>query len=282
MAVDLKAARDFVYQNGSLWERALFAHLFQGGSVERVYDCIRPYKNPDNGFGHGFEPDARCPDSNPIALEFLLSMMTTFGIPAGNLLDGTAAWVESVQNEDGTLRNPPSLFDYPLAPWWAGDGGQTIPDSIVGNLGTLECETEKLTEITMKWADQHLTEKEIDSIDWLFMMYHPYDFYLGISSSRHPDYQKRSDITAVKLRALIEIAKPEQYYHVLRFIPGEVWNDYVRLPYATLTRILDHLENAQQSDGSWHDEHSLPYWYPYTTILVLNGLKHNRRDIGTL
>ncbi len=273
MAVDLKAARDFVYQNGSLWERALFAHLFQGGSVERVYDCIRPYKNPDNGFGHGFEPDARCPDSNPIALEFLLSMMTTFGIPAGNLLDGTAAWVESVQNEDGTLRNPASLFDYPLAPWWAGWGGQTAPDSIVGNLGSYGLGSPTLRARTAAWADTHLTETHIAQNDWLFMAYHGFDYYFGIVT----DHPERDQAVAANIRQCAASAKPEQYYQIFRYVPNPDWNDSIHIPDGVMNRMLDHLETAQQPDGSWHDEHVLPQWYPYTTILVLYGLlKHGR------
>ena len=36
MAVDLGKARNFVYRNGTLLERALFAWLFEGGSLERL------------------------------------------------------------------------------------------------------------------------------------------------------------------------------------------------------------------------------------------------------
>ena len=71
MAVNMEKARDFVYQNGTLFERAMFDYLFDGGSVERVQQILLCYKNPDNGFGHGFEHDLKAPQSNPLALEYL-------------------------------------------------------------------------------------------------------------------------------------------------------------------------------------------------------------------
>jgi hypothetical protein len=43
--VDFKNARDFVYANGQLWERALFAYCFQDGSLAHLHDSLRAYRN---------------------------------------------------------------------------------------------------------------------------------------------------------------------------------------------------------------------------------------------
>src|SRR3954469_22319867 len=94
MAINLKNARDFVYASGTLWERALFAYLFQGGSLDRLHQCLLNYKNPDGGYGHALEHDFRCPDSHPLALEFLLNVLYQANVPAGSLLEGTTAWLE--------------------------------------------------------------------------------------------------------------------------------------------------------------------------------------------
>ena len=40
MAFDLDKARDYVYRNGTLFERALFAWLFDGGCLERLWQII--------------------------------------------------------------------------------------------------------------------------------------------------------------------------------------------------------------------------------------------------
>src|SRR5215213_7771014 len=179
MAIDLKRARDFVYANGVMWERALFAYLFQGGSLERLHQCLLCYKNPDHGWGHALEHDLRCPESNPLALEFLLAILTQLDIPVGNLLDGTPQWLEGQREPDGSLKNPPETLDYPHAPWWNG-GGQTIPDSIVGNLTTLGCASDSLGQTTAQWVQHNLSPEKIRANDWLFMTYHAYDYFLPI------------------------------------------------------------------------------------------------------
>ena len=152
MPVDFAKARDFVYRTGTLLERALFAWLFDDGSLERLHQIIRCYKNHDNGFGHGLEHDLKAPESNPLALEYLLGVMKHTDMPAGSVLDGTADWVESQMNADGSLRNPPTTRDYPLEWWWQDQGGQTMPDSIVGNLIRFDRATPSLVEKTKRWA----------------------------------------------------------------------------------------------------------------------------------
>ena len=86
MAFDLKKARQFVYRHGTLLERALYSWLFDGGSLQRLHQIILCYKNPDNGFGHGLEHDIKAPQSNPLALEYLLGVMKHAGVPAGSVL----------------------------------------------------------------------------------------------------------------------------------------------------------------------------------------------------
>ncbi|MFN8531084.1 MAG: hypothetical protein U0670_20975 [Anaerolineae bacterium] len=284
MAINLKAARDYVYEHGRLWEQALFAHLFQGGSEAWLEQCLLCYKNPDGGFGHGLEPDISCPDSHPAALEFLLATMVTFGIGMKwtRLLDGTVEWVAANQNPDGSLKNPASLRDYPAAPWWNEWGGQTAPDSIVGNLARWNFDINSLKPATMAWVENNLTEQQIQGTEWLFMAYHAYDYYMGMSESLHPAYKLRSALTKQTISHLIETTKPEQYGDVFRFIPDSAWNSSIRISDARWHHILDTLENAQQPDGSWHDQHELSQWYSYSTIRILYGLKSHGHDIGTL
>lgn len=60
-----EAARGFVYKEARLLERRLFATLFEGAPASGVVDALRAYQNDDGGFGHGLEPDKRCPASLP-------------------------------------------------------------------------------------------------------------------------------------------------------------------------------------------------------------------------
>ena len=177
--VSIDQARNFVYQNGALWERALFAYLFDGGSLDHLHRCLLAYKNEDGGFAHGLEHDIKCPDSHPLALEFLLSVHRDTGIPMGNLLDGTVQWLENNRNEDGSLKNPDTLLQYPHAPWWS-QGGQTAPDAITGHLIKLGLSTPSLEASTAKWVEENLTVEKIKSNEWLFMAYHAHDYFMNI------------------------------------------------------------------------------------------------------
>lgn len=73
------AGRAFLEREGRLIERRLAAALFDGGPVGAVVDTLRGYRNADGGFGHGLEPDKRCPDSLPIDVEGALEILIVAG-----------------------------------------------------------------------------------------------------------------------------------------------------------------------------------------------------------
>ncbi len=274
MVVNLDKARDFVYRNGTLFERALFDWCFNIGSVERVQQIIRCYKNPDDGYGHGFEHDLLAPQSNPLALEYLLTVLKYTGLPVGTLLDGVSDWVESQLLADGYLKNPSETRNYPLAPWWQEDGGQSQSDAIVGNLIHFGKAHPTLIVKTKNWAKLHLTPDKIRANEWLFMAYHAVDFCFAVADD--PEFDDHRQATIDNVIACAEIAPENQYYSLLPFVVpsspiAEVFPDTV------LNRYLDYLETAQQDDGSWLDQHNLPQWYPGITINVLLGLRRHGR-----
>ena len=55
----LGRAREFIWRNGRLLDRHLFACLFDGGQREPVLAALRAYQNADGGFGNALEPDKR-------------------------------------------------------------------------------------------------------------------------------------------------------------------------------------------------------------------------------
>lgn len=274
MAVNLDKARDFVYRNGTLFERALFAWLFENGSAERVRQITLCYKNPDNGFGHGFEHDLLAPQSNPLALEYLLTVLKYTTLPIGTLLDGVSDWVESQMQDDGFLKNPPQTRDYPLAPWWQEDGGQTHPDSIVGNLIHFGKAKPALIDKTKAWAKVHLTPDKIRANEWLFMAYHGIDFCFAVEDD--PEFEEARQAVFDNVITCANNAPEDQYYSLLPFVKPESPVGKV-FPKNILNRYLDYLESAQQDDGSWVDQHGLPQWYPSVTMNVLLGLRRHGR-----
>lgn len=275
MTIDLEKARDFVYRQGTLLERALFAWLFEGGSEARVRQVILCYKNPDNGFGHGFEHDLKAPQSNPLALEYLLSVMKYSRLPPGAVLDGVSDWVEGQMDEDGSLKNPPETRAYPLAPWWQKQGGQTMPDSIVGNLIHFGCAEPSLIEKTSTWAQARHSPDSILENEWLFMAYRAVDFFFAISD--FPALDQHRQATVDNVIACAERAPENQYDSLFPFAPTPDSPIAKAMPPGLLARFLDVLENAQQPEGHWADQHNLRQWWPMTTINVLLALRRYGR-----
>lgn len=269
----LDRARDFVYRHGAPWERALFGHLFDGRPVEEPLRFLSAYKNPDGGFGHGLEHDLKAPDSHVPALEFLLFIHRNTGLPVARLLDGTVAWLERRRHDDGSFRDPDTLRDHPIAPWWREWGGQPAPDAVTGLLTRLDLASAELTASTRRWVEANLTLDAIREIDWLFMAYHPVDYFMNTRD--FPDLERYQEATIAQVIALAEAAPEAQAPALLPFLAYPKLAE--RVPAALIERALDLLVDGQQEDGSWRDEHGLSQWYPFTTIGNLVFLRRHGR-----
>ena len=104
--------------------------LFDGDDPSGVVDAVRAYRNADGGFGHGVEPDKRCPASLPIdverALDILLAVRRGGGVEdSGNLavdelVRGACDWLASDAAQDGAVSLAfPIIEYYPRAAHWS-------------------------------------------------------------------------------------------------------------------------------------------------------------------
>lgn len=274
MTVNFKAARDFVYQNGTLWERSLFAYLFQNGDVSRLHHHLKGYQNTDGGYGNAMEHDIRCPNSHPLALEYLLGVLDQYRIPLGDLLDNVPEWLEGHQNEDGSLMNPPEVLEYPHAGWWAV-GGQYIPASTVGLLMKFGKATPLLRERTARWVAKNLALDQIKTTEWLFMTYHAYDYYQNVDDA--PDLEACRQAVVDTILDLAYKAPDDQTYSLFRFAPTP---DSVVARAAKpgfIEAKLDYLQSTQGDDGGWRDQHGLTQWYSMVTMSNLHALRNYGR-----
>lgn len=122
MPADLAAARDFVRREARPVEQRVFAALFEGASPHGVVRGLEAYRNDDGGFGHGLEPDKRCPESQPVDVAFALELLALAGAPAAAVADGVCAFLASVADDRGAVPLAfRSVLDYPHADHWAGD-----------------------------------------------------------------------------------------------------------------------------------------------------------------
>jgi len=275
--VSIENARCYMFAHGNLWERALWDYLFDNGPIDRVYQCLSPYKNSDSGWGHGLEHDIKAPHSNPLMLEFLLTVLRDTGLPPGNLLDGTPEWLESIQQPDGYLANPPEVVNYPRAQWW--QEGQDIPASITGNLISHGVCPSQVRERTKKWAIQNLDIDSISNNNWLFMAYHPFDYFFNEDDYPGLDDHRSATLENIYLTAQAHEKQGEmnKLFPFFHFTNGPESSTVINAPAGLVERILDHLEESQREDGGWDDEHGLPYWQPYFSTIILLALKRFER-----
>jgi len=99
----ITAARAFLDREGRLVERRLAAVLFDGADPAGVADAVRAYRNADGGFGHGLEPDKRCPASLPIDVECAVDILWVAGADADDLVLPACDWLDSVAAPDGAV-----------------------------------------------------------------------------------------------------------------------------------------------------------------------------------
>jgi hypothetical protein len=116
------AGREFILRQGRLLERRLFATCFDGAPGEGVVDVLRGYGNDDGGFGHGLEPDKRCPASLPIDVEVALQTMTAAQTVDLPLVNGACEYLARVA-ADADCRGAvplafPAIEAYPRAAHW--------------------------------------------------------------------------------------------------------------------------------------------------------------------
>jgi hypothetical protein len=124
----LSAGRAFIDREGRLIERRLAAAIFDGADASGAMDAVLAYRNPDGGFGHGLEPDKRCPASLALDVETALDVMLTAQSAAGDRLRSTSGldveavaraacdWLGSVATADGAVSLlSPVIEAYPRA-----------------------------------------------------------------------------------------------------------------------------------------------------------------------
>jgi hypothetical protein len=128
VAADIKArGRAFLEREGRLVERRLAAVLYDGADPSGVVDAVRAYRNPDGGFGHGLEPDKRCPASLPIDVESALGILLVAGEGSAGppsdtdgLVRGACDWLASIAAPNGAVPlSFPVIERYPRAEHWS-------------------------------------------------------------------------------------------------------------------------------------------------------------------
>ncbi|MGH8792331.1 MAG: hypothetical protein ACRDXX_06775 [Stackebrandtia sp.] len=133
MTVNTQAARTFIRTQARIVEKRLAEFHLDGveDAATAAIAGLEAYRNADSGFGHGFEPDALAPDSQPLAVDSAFDILddvasrTPLSSTRERAADAARAampYLDSVSAADGGLSIVlPSVAEHPRADHW-GDG----------------------------------------------------------------------------------------------------------------------------------------------------------------
>lgn len=278
------AARAFVEREGRLLERRLAEVCFDGASPDGVVDALCGYRNGDGGFGHGLEPDKRCPASLPIDVEFALQTLVAAGGDDDALVSRACAYLHGTAATVGAGGALPLAFPvieaYPRASHWTDwtyQPGLNPTAGLVGLLLALGAQHPWMGEAA-GWCWRALEAEEL-----------PEDAH-ALSEAMvflawEPD-RERARRAALRVR---ESLRDSELFHAdpdaegyglspLAFAPTAESPWRTLFEEETIQAHLDRLERDQQADGGWPvtweppSQASLLDWRGIVTVGALRTL----------
>ena len=251
------AGREFILREGRLLERRLFAACFEGAAAAGVVDALRGYRNDDGGFGHGLEPDIRCPASLPIDVEVALQGLVTAGTTDRPLVQGACDYLAKVAADADQAGAVPPAFPviegYPRAAhWteWTYEPGLNPTAGLAGLLHQLRADHPWLAEATLWCWDQLGGSGLPDDAHALREI---------LVFLEHVPDRDRAETAAARVRDQLASAShfradPEDQGYGLSPLSvapqaGSRWRDL--FPREVIEAHLDRLQRDQQPDGGW-------------------------------
>lgn len=240
------AARDFVRRDARLVERRLFATLFEGADPAGVVDALRGYQNADGGFGHGLEPDKRCPDSLGLDVETAFDVLLAAGARDEEMIRRAADWLQATGTPAVSLASP-AIEGYPRAEHmteWTYQPGLNPTAGLVGRLYALGVE-HPWRDQAAAWCGDALAKGFPDDAHAM----HESMVYLEHTSE--PDVAKVKEWLPKLAHYRADAADPEYGVTPLHFAPtpDSFWRQL--FDDKQIEGHLDRLVADQQEDGGW-------------------------------
>jgi len=287
----LDTAQDFIWNSARLVDRLRFEHLFSGGAAERVVAALRPYQNPDGGFGNALEPDFRGPISQPTTADHALRILSELDRPDRTLVDPLFDWLPSVTTEEGGVPMVlPSVARYPRAPWWNPPEevrASLLPTSgLAGFLHHHRIEHPWLGPATeFCWRALDAVPDRLAAGGWLVQV--GYDVRCAVVFLDSVPDRDRAEAVAARLGpALIDAGvialDPAATHEVMLPLDVAASPDSITRRWfddATIQAHLDAMAEGQQPDGGWTVNWEIwnpvtePEWRGHQTVERLKTLR---------
>jgi hypothetical protein len=285
-APDLNLAAQFLAGHARVLEQRRFDRLFGNGEARPVMDAVAAYRNPDGGFGHGLEPDCRCPASQPAAAELAFRILDEADAWDSALVGGACDWLQqNAATGAGATFVEASVGGWPHAPWWVPEDGR--PASLIATgliTGTLHSRG-----VTHPWLDR-ATEVMWTRIDELSSP-SAYEMrgvlkFLDCVPDRERARRAFERVGPMLLECKLVTLDPAEAGEVhtpLDFAPGPQSLARQLFDADTIAAHLDHLSAGQGTDGGWTfnwlewSPAAALDWRGFMTIEALSVLRSNDR-----
>jgi hypothetical protein len=280
----IDSAESFLWLNARLLERLRFDHLFRSGDARRVVEALRPYQNPDGGFGHGLEPDLRGPDSQPIPVDVALFVIHEAGERDSDMMPGILDFLTVITGPDGGVPFVlPTAVRSPRGPWWQPSPGNP---SALNPTGALAASLYRLG-VHHPWIDG-ATQFCWDQIEGLTET-SPYEMRAMLAFLEEVPDRARADAAWDRIGPMmlphiaLEPGAQGDVHPPLAFAPRP--DSLARRLFSDdlIDAHLDALEAAQQPDGGWGfgfeswTPITTPEWRGWVTVESLITLRDNGR-----
>ncbi|WP_306207179.1 hypothetical protein [Actinoplanes sp. RD1] len=250
MTADFDAAERFLTTEARLLERRLFATLFRGASPAGVVAALRAHRNEDGGFGHGLEPDTRCPASLPIYTEIALQSLAAAGAPDPELLGSACDHLARIAAPGGAVPLAfPVIERYPRAEhWteWTYEPGVNPTAGLAGLLHQLGFDHPWRTAAT-EWCWRAEVPDEVHALAEMFV------FLAHVPDRPRAEQAAPALLERLRAHSMFQARPTPGEYGLtpLHIAPaaGSPWRGL--FPAADLEAHLDHLAAAQEKDGGW-------------------------------
>ncbi len=264
---DLQAAETFIWLTARLIDRHRYAYLFKGGDAGQVLAALRPYQNPDGGFGNGFEPDLRAPISQPLPVWSALEMLDEIDGFDDPMVSRACDYLAAITTADGGVPFVlPSARAYPRAPWWEAEDDP--PGSLLPTAG--------LAALLYKHRVNHPWLLRASEFCWhrieALEATNPYEMRMILPFLEHAPDRARADQAFARIAPKIfdqelvalDPRAPGEVHTPLNFAPRP--DSLARQLFAdeVIESHLNALVDAQGDDGGW--SFNWQAWNPATTL----------------
>jgi hypothetical protein len=292
MNIDIQAAVSFMATHGRILDRRRLQLLLGEGDADGVLAAVDAYRNPDGGYGWGFEPDLRAGESQPTAAMHAFEVLAEVApVTTPHAVDA-CDWLVRHSLADGGLPFALPVADPTgCAPFWAQADSTTSSLMMTAQVAAKAHLVARHDPAVAKhpWLAT-ATRWCLDAIRVVDTAPHAYELmfaleFLDAAADTVPEADALLDHLGSYIPAggemHVEGGLEDETMHPLSFAPYP--DRPIRRLFSAdvIAADLERLAGLQQPDGGWvvdfqsHSPAATLEWRGYTTVEAVTVLRRN-------